>query len=338
MNRGSSAVPSQSHPLRTKLLSAAKQAGRTALGIHFANHCRTYGAKLYHEPNYLPFAANLPTVITVHDLSVLLHPEWHPADRVREHAKRLERAAANAEHIITDTEQVRREVLQELGVHSAKVTAVPLGVGPEFRQVNSEELATWRQRLNLPEKYFLCVGTIEPRKNLLTAMQAFADLPAKEREHQPLLLAGPWGWKADAEFAFFERTGKNLGIRHLGYVPDAALPALYTGATATLYPSLYEGFGLPPLEAVACGSIAICSRGTIAVREVMGNAAIYCNAIDVTEWRDAMQQLIENRAEFQRRGAGHADRFTWRRTAEATLAVYDDVLNGSRVPDMRAAA
>src|SRR5205823_8045559 len=135
-----------------------------------------------------------------------------------------------------------------------------------------------------PPSYFLCVGSIEPRKNLLTAMQAFAALPPSLREGSPLLLAGPWGWRAEAEFDFFDRVGRAAGIRHLGYVPDAALPALYTGAVATLYPSLYEGFGLPPLESVACGGVAICSRGTAAVREVMGSTALYCEALDVADW------------------------------------------------------
>jgi alpha-1,3-rhamnosyl/mannosyltransferase len=268
---------------------------------------------------YLVGPGAMPTVITIHDLSVILHPAWHPADRVREHARKLERAAANAAHIITDTEQVKREVMRELRVSASKITAIPLGVGAEFRP---------GPRLpQLPEQYFLCVGTIEPRKNLLVAMKAFASLPKQLREQCPLLLAGPWGWKADAERSYFDRTGQDAGIRHLGYLPDDAMPSLYSGAAAVLYPSLYEGFGLPPLEAVACGRRAICSRGTLAVEEVMGTMATYCDAHDVEEWSEAMQCALPPLS--LREGLGAA-RFTWSRTAHDTLAVYNRVLFGEQ--------
>jgi alpha-1,3-rhamnosyl/mannosyltransferase len=322
-SRQSSGEPRKSGDLRS-IRRALKQGARTLASLHFARYCRTYGAKLYHEPNYLPFAADVPTVITVHDLSVLLHSEWHPADRVHEHTRHLERATAKAAHVITDTEQVKREVIAELGVAASKVTAIHLGVGPEFRPVAGTEMATWRQQLDLPSSYFLCVGTIEPRKNLLTAMKAFAALPASLREQSPLLLVGPWGWRADSEFEFYDRVGRDAGIRHLGYVPDAAMPALYSGAAALLYPSHYEGFGLPPLEAAACGCAAICSFGTAAVREVMGSAATYCGTDDIEGWREAMRKKNGERAATSLRG--HARPFTWQHTAVQTLGLYEQVL------------
>lgn len=312
---------SQSHhyspslKLRARLSSLAKQAGLAAIRLHFANHCRSSSVTIYHEPNYLPLTGEVPSVITVHDLSVILHPEWHPVDRVQQHGKLLESAIANAAHIITDTEQVRRETMSEFGVSEKRITAIHLGVSPEFRPM---------PRLpDMPESYFLSVGTIEPRKNLLTVMKAFISLSSNIRERCPLLLVGPWGWKADSEYAFFEKH-QQLGIRHLGYMPDSSLPSLYSGATVTLYPSLYEGFGLPPLEAIACGGAAICSTGTLAVREVMGTAAVYCEAMDIDAWRAAMLASLETRRDQQ----SHAKHFTWARTASETLSVYNRVQHG----------
>lgn len=309
-------------PTQASWRSALKNLGRSLSHLHFASFCRRHRVQLYHEPNYIPFTVDVPTVITIHDLSVLLHPEWHPADRVRVHGKKLEQAARNAAHIITDTEQVRREVLAELGIHPSKVTAIHLGVSDQFRPVPVEELRYWRTKLNLPDRYFLCIGTIEPRKNLLLVMRAYAALPLHLRRDFPLLLVGPWGWRAHAEFEFFEQQGRSLGMRHLGYIPDAARPALYTSAWATLYPSRYEGFGLPPLESLACGTPVICSRGVGAVQEVVGNAANYCDPDDVDAWRAAMELAMDQpRAGFRMTKA-----YTWQATIAATRGIYEQVL------------
>src|SRR5579883_416493 len=184
----------------------AKHAGKVAAGVHFARHCRGLGYDLYHEPNFIPFAADLPTVVTVHDLSVLLHPEWHPADRVRHHERHFPAAVRRAAHVIVVSEQVRAELIRETGLPAGKVTAVHNGVGPEFRPLPRSAVEACRARLGLPPRYFLCVGTVEPRKNLLTVLRAFADLPAAVRAACPLVLAGPWGWKSAAERDFFEAT------------------------------------------------------------------------------------------------------------------------------------
>jgi alpha-1,3-rhamnosyl/mannosyltransferase len=297
-----------------------KGLGRRATALHFRRHCKRTQAELYHEPNYLPFEVDVPTVVTIHDLSVLLHPEWHPADRVRQHERRLRDAVARAAHIITDTEQVKREIVAELGVTASRVTAVPLGVGAEFAPATVQSCL---QQFELPPRFWLSVGTIEPRKNLLLALRAFAALPDAIRTACPLVLAGPWGWRADAERAFFETTGRAAGVRHLGYVPDDALPALYTAAQALVYPSHYEGFGLPPLEAAACGTPTLANFNCAAVREVMGVHATWLPADDIPAWHDAFLHNFEAKP----KPGLNIHRFNWTNTARQTREVYERVLH-----------
>jgi glycosyltransferase involved in cell wall biosynthesis len=309
-------------------LGFAKATAKAASRFHFAAYTRTFGFDLYHEPNFVPFPSDLPTVVTVHDLSVIRFPDWHPADRVRSHEKRFASGLCQAVHVIVVSETVRREVIALLGVPADRVTAVPNGVGPAFRPLPAAEVEAVRARLGLPQRYYLCVGTIEPRKNVGTAMRAFADLPAEVRESCPLVLVGPWGWRSDAERAYFEGVGRDRGIRHLGYVADADLPALYAGAAGLVYPSHYEGFGLPPLEMLACGGAVLASTAD-AVREVCGSYAALIEPEDLSGWRSAMLRLATD-AEFRdglrRGGIAHAARFTWERVAEETAAVYRHVL------------
>jgi alpha-1,3-rhamnosyl/mannosyltransferase len=320
-------------------LATAKHAAKTAAAVHFARGCRAAGYALYHEPNFIPFPADLPTVVTVHDLSVLLHPEWHPADRVRHHDRHFAPAVRRAAHVIVVSESVRRELVEFVGVPPAKVTAVHNGVGEEFVPLAPDAADAIRRRLGLPPRFLLCVGTVEPRKNILTVLRAFADLPAATRERCQLVLAGPWGWKSDPERAFFESTARHLGARHLGYVSDADLHGLYATATALLFPSRYEGFGLPVAEMLACGGAVVGAASAAAVREVAGRHAAYVDPDDVAGWRDAMRRLADEPgyagmlAEGGRRGARA---FTWERTAAETRAVYRRVL-GVAAPVRRAA-
>ncbi len=322
----------------SELKTLAKHLGKTAVGIHFALHCRAAGYDLYHEPNFIPFSAPPPTVVTVHDLSVLLHPEWHPTDRVRHHERHFLPAVRRARHVIAVSHQVRRELIDTLGVAPSKVTAVPNGVGDEFRPVPETDLLDAKRRLKLPSRYFLCVGTIEPRKNLLTALRAFADLPAKLRRHCPLVLAGPWGWKSEPEREFL--AAHPDGVISLGYAAAADLPAIYAGASALLYPSHYEGFGLPPVEALACGTRVLASRSCAAVREVLGPHGAFLDAADVSAWRDELKR-IANAPDERATAAGrrHAQAFTWESTAMQTRRVYEHVLGlATPEPSARRAA
>jgi alpha-1,3-rhamnosyl/mannosyltransferase len=244
------------------------------------------------------------------------------------HAKHFEAGLRQAGHVVVVSESVRRELIAELGFHANRVTAVLNGISDAFRPQSPEAVAATRTRLGLPDRYFLAVGTIEPRKNLLTLLRAFCDLPAALREACPLVLAGGWGWKSEPERAYFESEARDKGVRHLGYVADANLPGLYAGAAALVYPSFYEGFGLPPVEMLAIGGGVIASTAA-AVREVVGGHARLIDPHDLAGWRDALRDVAADPAaldEARRGGIAHARRFTWAAAAERTLGVYRSVL------------
>ncbi|HEX4611055.1 MAG TPA: glycosyltransferase family 1 protein [Urbifossiella sp.] len=305
-----------------------KDGAKAAYRAHLRAAARWGGFDLYHEPNFVPVRTHLPTVVTVHDLSVVLYPEWHPADRVAFHTRHFEAGLRQADHVVVVSESVRRELIAHLGFPADRVTAVLNGISETFRPQPPKAVADLRARLRLPARYVLAVGTIEPRKNLLTLLRAFCDLPAGLREACPLVLAGGWGWKSEPERAFFEAEARAKGVRHLGYVADADLPGLYAGAAALAYPSFYEGFGLPPIEMLATGGKVIASTAD-AVREVVGGHARLIDPLDLAGWRDAFRAIASDRASLDSDRAGgiaHARRFTWTAAADRTRAVYRSVL------------
>ncbi len=315
------------HGRATRLKRNLTELAKSAYRAHLRAAARWGGFDLYHEPNFVPVRTHLPTVVTVHDLSVLLHPEWHPADRVRFHDGHFRAGVAAADHVIVVSESVRREVMLYLGLPPDRVTAVLNGIGDVYRPQSVESVEAVRRKYGLPSHYFLAVGTIEPRKNIGTLLRAFCDLPAGVREACPLVLAGGWGWKSGPERELFESEARHRGAVHLGYVADADLPGLYAGAAALLYPSFYEGFGLPPVEMLACGGGVIASTAD-AVREVVGRHAVLLDPHDLAGWREAMRRAATD-PEFlaaSRGGVAYARRFTWARAAEQTLGVYQRVL------------
>jgi glycosyltransferase involved in cell wall biosynthesis len=314
---------------------------RSIYATHFHAVARVGRFDLYHEPNLVPFRVPLPTVVTVHDLSVLLFPQWHPAERVKRYEQAFARGVETAAHILVDSDAVRSEALRVLGLATDRVTTVHCGIAPSFRPQSREEVAAVRARLALPSQYLLYVGTVEPRKNLTTLLRAFCDLPAELRETCPLVLGGTWGWKSELERELFESEARHKGVRYLGYVADDDLPGLYAGAEGLFYPSHYEGFGLPPIEMMACGGAAVVSTAD-AVREVVGTQAPLLEPGDLAGWRDAMRRTITDReflAQYRGRGVAHASRFSWDRAAEMTLDVYRRVLGISTQtsPSRRAA-
>lgn len=310
----------------------ARDAGQGCLAAAFRATCRRGEFDVYHEPNFIPLADGPPVVVTVHDLSVVLHPEWHPADRVRRHEQQFRRGLDAARHVITVSHFVRREVIDHLGVPAERVTAVWNGVGPEYFDVGRADVDAVRRALCLPPQYLLVVGTIEPRKNVLTLLRAYCDLPSDLRRQCPLVLAGGWGWKAGDVADFVRTEASDKGVVHLGYTDDRHLPGLYAGARALVYPSHYEGFGLPPLEMLAAGG-AVLSSTAAACREVLGRHAHFVEPLDVAGWRTALAAAIVDNdwlAAVSRGGRERAITFSWQRCAAETAAVYESLLTPAR--------
>ena len=214
---------------------------------------------LYHEPNFIPLPVDAPIVATLHDLSVLLYPQWHPRDRVAHFERHFDKGLARCQHFLTVSEFCRQEIIDTLGIAPERVTRTYNGIRPGLAPLPSAVVAETLKHLHLPARYLLYVGTIEPRKNLLTLLKAYVKLPDALRRRWPLLLVGGWGWNTTEIADFYHQQAKHKSVMHLGYVADEHLPALYNGARALVYPSIYEGFGMPAVEMMACGGAVLAS-------------------------------------------------------------------------------
>ena len=309
---------------RGRAMRSLRASGQWLLARNFRAAYQRGGYDLYHEPNFIPLPTDLPTVATLHDLSVLLHPEWHPADRVAHFERRFRRGLKQCVHFLAISESARQEIIQTLHLRPERVTRTYMGIRPGLAPLPEAEFRPALRRLGLPPRYLLYVGTIEPRKNLLTLLRAYRGLPAPIRSEYPLVLAGGWGWNSADVAGFLDAKGGSSGVIHLGYVSDSHLAALYNGARALVFPSLYEGFGLPPVEMLACGGAVLASTAG-AVAETVGRQAHLIEPTDTDGWRQAMLRVVRADDWWRelRRGAVEAARpFTWERCAADTLRVY----------------
>jgi alpha-1,3-rhamnosyl/mannosyltransferase len=280
---------------------------------------RMLNGALVHGPNYfLPDWAERG-VITVHDLSVLLYPETHPAERVRDFERRLQPSLDRAAAIITDSRSVRQEIITHLGVRPDLVHAIALGV--EVSDLAPGALAG----LGLTAgAYCLCVSTFEPRKRIDRLVAAYARLPVAQRAAVPLVLAGAGGWRNEALNAAIARAQAQGWLRRLDFVDEAVLAALYAGARLFVYPSRYEGFGLPPVEAMAHGVPTMVGDAACLI-EVTRGAARVVDPDDETGFANALADALEDR-QWQA-AAGTAGRqvaatYRWADTIDATVQVY----------------
>jgi glycosyltransferase involved in cell wall biosynthesis len=301
----------------------SRNLARRICHAHFKLLCKHRGIHLYHEPNYLPWLIDLPTITTILDLSVLRFPEWHPKDRVKAYEQHFFRGLRQATHLIAISEFTRQEMIEHLGILPERITAIHIGIRDNFRPLPEWEVKPVLQKYDLQPNFFLHVGTIEPRKNLSMLMRAYARLPAITRQQHPLLLVGGWGWQSKEIVDTFENVGKPAGVQHLGYVPDEDLPALFNAARALVYPSHYEGFGLPPVEMLACGGLVLSSTAGSLV-EVMGSQGVLIDANNEDAWTQAMENASdESWAKNHSLGAiDFASRYTWDACARGTMAVY----------------
>lgn len=305
-------------PFRGALRVAAQHMG-------FSRGLREYGIELYHEPNYVPLRYDVPVVITVHDLSWLHYPETHPADRVQWLMRGMPRAVAEARAVLVDSNFVREEVVRHLGVSPERVHTAHLGVSSLYRPRAPEETGATLESLELRHGgYVLTVGTIEPRKNVLHVLEAFAALPAAVREQFPLVVAGAPGWRANDIAGRLRQLAQDGQIRFVGHVGRGALADLYAGAATFVFPSLYEGFGLPPLEAMACG-VPVVVSDRASMPEVVGAAGLLIDPEDPERTAECLRGILEDpaaRASLGQLSLERAADFSWASCAARTSRVY----------------
>jgi glycosyltransferase involved in cell wall biosynthesis len=297
---------------------------------------------LLHAPDFVLPPTRARTILTIHDLSFLVHPECAVPSMVRYLSDAVPRSLRRADAVLADSQATRRDLARLLGYDSARVTVVYPGVSPRFRPLPPAEVEPVRVRLGLPERFVLFVSTLEPRKNLVRLIEAFAQVAGRRSQvagssdaatcDWQLVMAGRRGWLYEEVFAAIERLGLGEQVRLLDFVDDNDLPALYNLAWAFAYPSIYEGFGLPALEALACG-IPVVTADNSSLPEVVGDlasgsgepAAVLVPAGDVAELAVALERVVYDealRARLCEAGPARARQFTWERAAQQVLACY----------------
>ena len=284
---------------------------------------------LLHVPNFILPPCTNPTIATIHDLSHLHYPQFHPPERLIYLDRYFPRSLQQATRLITVSQFVRQELINILGVAKERIITVYNGVDPVFRPYAAGEvLSVLHRHALVPDGYLLAVATFEPRKNLGRLTDAYGRLPIALRKKFPLILVGAHGWLTtdlERKLAAFERLGQ---LRQLGYISESELPFLYAGAHAFAYPSLYEGFGLPVLEAMASG-VPVLTSNCSSLPEVAGDAALLIDPEDVEGLTAGLERLLEDQAwrrQAVEKGLRQAKCFSWKRCVEETVAVYREAI------------
>ncbi len=298
---------------------------RWALGVEAAR----LGLDLLHSPDFIPPAFGYRrSVITVHDLNFLYYPQFLTAESHRYYNRQIEWAVHRADHILADSHATKSDLVSLLDVEPEKVTVVHLAADPAFRPLPEAEAGQVAARHGLEPHFLLCVGTLEPRKNLPGLLQAYRLLLNAKVTTEPLVLVGGKGWLYDEVFERVKVLHLTEQVCFLHDVPDADLPGLYNAASVLVTPSFYEGFGLPALEAMACGTpVVVTERASLP--EVVGDAGLLVNPDDPDDIARALARVLTEeplRARMRELGLAQAARFTWEETARKTLAIYRRVL------------
>lgn len=283
---------------------------------------------VFHAPNYLLPPFDGPTVVTFHDLSIQRFPDFHPKARVLLLEKHMEATAARASHIITDSALVRREVIDYYDVDPNRVTAIPLAAEDRFRPRSAEECSSVIAKFGLEYRGFMLFsGTVEPRKNILRICAAYKDLRSSGRLDLPLIFVGAKGWGSDSEHHEIEYLVANGWAQYLGYVDDHVLATLYSAARGLIFPSIYEGFGLPALEAQQSKTPVLTSKGST-MAEFASDRDILVDPADTEAIREGIA-LLASCQHWHSNGdtmSRHsADTLSWTNTARKTAAVYQRI-------------
>lgn len=284
---------------------------------------------LCHFTNALaPLWLNKPYVLSIYDATLFLYSRFHPRTRLLAIRLMLPIVARRASAVLTISQSARNDLVRILKIPTEKIHIVYGAAPREFERVtDAAELSRVRQKYALPDQFLLYVGTLEPRKNLRRLVRVFARLQAQGAIDR-LVLAGPHGWSMEDFQQQIDELGLQQSVQRLGYVPSGDLPALYSLATVFVFPSLYEGFGLPPLEAMACGTPVLSSHNS-SLAEICGEAACLVDPLNEDSLYEGLCRLLsdeELRREMGQIGRKRAKEFSWERAARETTAVYQKVL------------
>ncbi|MFT0138723.1 glycosyltransferase family 4 protein [Alcanivoracaceae bacterium MT1] len=284
-----------------------------------------FDAFIYHSTNFFlpPFPGR--KVATFHDLSPFTWSQCYDPAKIGYLQRGLSNTLHTADALITDSEYTRRELAEFASWPLERIHAVPLAAGPEFQPRNEADIGLILEHYGLSYRgYTLFVGTIEPRKNIIALLDAYGRIPREVRERYPLVLSGHQGWKSEQIHDRIRQAESEGWVRYLGFLPAAHLPGLYSGARLFAFPSLYEGFGLPVLEAMQSGVPVVCSNSS-SLPEVAGGAALTVESADVVGLSENMRRVLldEELAEgLTEKGLQRAGEFRWQSTVARTYDVY----------------
>ena len=288
----------------------------------------TIDLDVLHSPDFIPpFKRNCKSVITIHDLNFLLYPHFLTPESASYYGQ-IDQAVRNCDHIIAVSDSTKRDIIRLTGAAETKITVIYEAANPIYRPIKDEEfLRPIRSRLGIGGRFILFVSTIEPRKNVPTLLMAYKQLVESYHAEADLVLAGEKGWLADEVFALVDKLGLRERVRFLGRVAPEDLLGLYNAARLLVHPAFYEGFGLTPLEAMACGTPVVVSN-TSSLPEVVGDAALLVDPTDVDGMTVAMWRLLSDNAlceQMVEKGLKRARQFNWRKAALETLDIYHRV-------------
>ncbi len=304
--------------------SLLKRAAKKALVFYTKNFFKKE-FDLYWQPNYIPdpVVRSKKCVVSVHDFSFVLNPSWHPKERIEYFEKNFFKNIKRADRIITGSNYSKEEIKKFIGVKDDMIDVIYHGVDHSvYRPYEREVLKNFAKKLKLPKKFFLFVGSVEPRKNLSYLLKSYIDLPNGLKKEYKLLIVGFKGWENEQIKALIDKEREN--IVYMGYLSDLELAFVYNLAFAFIYPSLYEGFGIPPLEAMACKTPVIVSNRA-SLPEVCSKAALYADVDKEEDLREKILDIVENEAlreDLKKRGFKRAKEFSWDKSAKRHMEVF----------------
>lgn len=281
---------------------------------------------IYHNPSFISYDLDIPIITNIHDISFIKYPNFHPKKRVDFLTKHINRSVEKSDYIIADCDYIREEIIDYFKINPDRVVSIPLGVGINFKKNPKDIVEKFINPYGLKyKKYFLSVSTIEPRKNIISAIKAYSVLPEYIKKEFPYVIVGMNGWLNDEFFHLIEPLVKKKYVKVLGFLDDSFLPLIYSGAKIFIYPSIYEGFGLPILESFSSGTPVITSN-TSSMKEIAKNYAHLIDPYDVDSINDGIIRIVENSSyekKLTEKGYRRAKIYTWEKTAKNTINLYN---------------